>query len=79
MSSITAIIEKWSQNKVSANRDALRYKNFWNWMWLLIIGIIGDFTYAFFRTFAQFMGIIKFFQKKSDWNKFERKGIKTED
>jgi cellulose synthase/poly-beta-1,6-N-acetylglucosamine synthase-like glycosyltransferase len=78
MSSITAIIEKWSQNKITANRDALRYKTFWNWLWLLIIGIIGDFTYAFFRTFAQFAGLIKFFQKKSDWNKFERKGIKTE-
>lgn len=78
MSSITAIIEKWSQNKLAASRDALRYKGLGNWMWLLFVGIIGDFSYAFFRTYSQFMGIVKFLQKKSDWNKFERKGILTE-
>ncbi|MDB4303159.1 glycosyltransferase [Desulfosarcina sp.] len=78
MSSIMVVIENWSQKQVAANRDALRYKGFGNWLWLLFVGIISDFTYAFFRLYAQFVGIIKFLQKKSDWNKFERKGVRTE-
>ena len=78
MSSVTAIIENWSQHQVTANRDALRYKTFGNWLWLLLMGIISDFSYAYFRTFAQFMGIIKFLRKKSEWNKLERKGVKFE-
>jgi len=78
MSSMTVIIENWSQKHFAANRDALRYKNFANWLWLLFVGIISDFSYAFFRLYSQFAGIIKFLQKKSEWNKFERKGVKTE-
>ncbi|MBC8343014.1 MAG: glycosyltransferase family 2 protein [Bacteroidetes bacterium] len=79
MSSITVFIERWSQYKIAASRDALRYKNFGDWLWLLVVGIISDFTYAFFRTYAQIVGVLKFLQKKSDWNKFERKGVKTEE
>ncbi len=78
MSSLMVVIENWSQKQLAANRDALRYKGFGNWLWLLFIGIISDFTYAFFRLYAQFVGIIKFLQKKSEWNKFERKGVRTE-
>ena len=78
MSSLTVVIENWSQKHFAANRDALRYKNFANWLWLLFVGIISDFSYAFFRLYSQFVGIIKFLQKKSEWNKFERKGVKTE-
>lgn len=78
MSSMTVVIENWSQKHFAANRDALRYKNFANWLWLLFVGIISDFSYAFFRLYSQFVGIIKFLQKKSEWNKFERKGVKTE-
>jgi cellulose synthase/poly-beta-1,6-N-acetylglucosamine synthase-like glycosyltransferase len=78
MSSITVFIENWSQKKYAANRDALRYKSVWDWLWLLFMGIIGDFTYAFFRTYAQIIGLFKFFFGKSDWNKFERRGITSE-
>ena len=78
MSSLTVAIENWSQKHFAANRDALRYKNFGNWVWLLFVGIISDFSYAFFRLYSQFVGMIKFLQKKSEWNKFERKGVKTE-
>lgn len=79
MSTITVMIENWSQHQLAANRDALRYKTFGNWLWLLFMGIISDFSYAYFRTFAQFIGIIKFARKKSEWNKFERKGFKSDD
>ncbi len=78
MSSLTVVIENWSQKHFAANRDALRYKSFGNWLWLLFVGIISDFSYAFFRLYSQFIGIIKFLQKKSEWNKFERKGVKIE-
>lgn len=78
MSSMTVVIENWSQKHFVANRDALRYKGFGNWLWLLFVGIISDFSYAFFRMYSQFVGMIKFLQKKSEWNKFERKGVKTE-
>ena len=64
MSSIMVVIENWSQKQVAANRDALRYKGFGNWLWLLFVGIISDFTYAFFRLYAQFVGIIKFSPKE---------------
>jgi len=77
MSTITAIIESWSHKQSGANREALRYNSFIEWLWLVIAGIIGDFSYAFFRTFAQFMGIIKYFKPQREWNKFERKGVKT--
>jgi cellulose synthase/poly-beta-1,6-N-acetylglucosamine synthase-like glycosyltransferase len=76
--SITAIIERWSHNQAGVNRDALRYNSFFDWLWMLFIGIIGDFSYAFFRTTAQFMGLVKYFRSQRDWNKFERKGIKIE-
>ncbi len=78
MSSITVLIENWSQHQLAASRDALRYKTFGNWLWLLFMGVISDFSYAYFRTYAQFIGWIKFLRKKSDWNKFDRKGVKSE-
>lgn len=78
MSSLMVVIENWSQKQLTANRDALRYKGFGDWLWLLFVGIISDFSYALFRLYAQFVGMIKFLQKKSEWNKFGRKGIRTE-
>ena len=79
MSLITVFIESWSQKRTAVNRDALRYKGFFDWFWLLLIGIISDFSYSFFKMYAQLIGMINLIRKKSEWNKFERKGIKTEE
>lgn len=76
ISSITVIIEYWSQKRYAANRNALRYKGFGGWLWLIIAGILGELSYAFYKIIAQLAGIINFLRKKNDWNKFERKGIK---
>ncbi|HMS33977.1 MAG TPA: glycosyltransferase [Ignavibacteria bacterium] len=71
----TVIIERWSEKQAVRNRDALRYKSFTDWLKLLSISIIGDFSYSFFKIFAQFKGLLDFTRQKSEWNKFERKGI----
>jgi len=76
LSSITAIIENWSQKQNDVNRSALRYKSFIDWIWLIIAGIIGEFSYSFYKIGAQIAGIIYFLKRKSNWNKFERTGIK---
>jgi biofilm PGA synthesis N-glycosyltransferase PgaC len=78
MSIITVFIESWSHERTKVNRDALRYKTLGNWLWLMLMSIIGDISYSFFRLFAQFSGLISFFRKKSEWNKFERKGVESE-
>jgi cellulose synthase/poly-beta-1,6-N-acetylglucosamine synthase-like glycosyltransferase len=78
MSSITAVIEFWSKNS-QANRDALRYKTFGDWLWLIIAGILAEFSYSFFKIVAQLNGIINFIMKKHDWKKFDRKGISSTD
>lgn len=78
MSITTVFIESWSQKRTRVNRDALRYKTFGNWLWLMLISIIGDLSYSFFRLLAQFSGLISFVRKKSEWNKFERKGVASE-
>lgn len=75
MSTITVILENWSIKQSVANREALRYKTFFDWIYLLFVGIIGSFSYAFFKMYAQLHGIIGFFRKRQEWNKFERKGI----
>jgi cellulose synthase/poly-beta-1,6-N-acetylglucosamine synthase-like glycosyltransferase len=74
-STITVFIEAWSQRQGEQSRDALRYRNFGDWVWLLLVAIAGDFTYAFFKMGAQLKGIVDFLRKKSEWNKFERKGF----
>ena len=75
MSSITAIIENWSQKQNAVSRDALRYKSFKDWLWLVIAGIIAEFSYSFYKIAAQIDGLINFVKGKSDWKKFERKGM----
>ena len=75
MSSITLILEYWSEKHTETTRNALRYKNFKDWLWLLITGILSEFTYSFFKITAQLDGLINFFRKRQDWRKFERKGI----
>ncbi|MEO6695240.1 MAG: glycosyltransferase [Ignavibacteria bacterium] len=72
---ITVFIERWSEEQATGNRDALRYKTIGDWIKLLFVSIIGDFSYSFFKVFAQLKGIIDFSREKSDWNKFERRGI----
>lgn len=74
-SSITVIVESWSKKQSSTNRDALRYKTFKDWLILILAGIIGEFSYSFFKQAAQLKGFINFLGKKDDWKKFERKGI----
>lgn len=71
----TVIVERWSEKQAIRNRDALRYKSFTDWLKLLLVSIIGDFSYSFFKIFAQFKGLMDFARQKSEWNKFERKGI----
>jgi cellulose synthase/poly-beta-1,6-N-acetylglucosamine synthase-like glycosyltransferase len=78
-STITVFIENWSERQAASNRDALRYKTFSDWLWILSLAIIGDFSFAFFRTYAQFMGLVNFVRRKSEWNKFERRGIQMAD
>ena len=79
MSSITAIIEFWSIKNAQANRDALRYKSFGNWVWLILAGILAEFSYSFFKIAAQINGIYSFIKKKHDWKKFDRKGIQNKE
>jgi len=76
LSSTTAMIEYWSQQRHAVNRDALRYKTYKDWIWLIVAGIISEFSYSFYKVFAQIAGIINFMRGKSNWNKFDRKGIK---
>lgn len=78
MSAMTAVIEYWSVAQTPTNRDALRYKTFRDWMWLITAGIIGEFSYSFFKIVAQIEGFINFLKRKNNWKKFERKGLKTE-
>ncbi|MFW6019484.1 MAG: glycosyltransferase family 2 protein [Bacteroidales bacterium] len=75
-SGITAIIEYWSHGQSETNRNALRYNSFADWMKLIGAGILGEFTYSFYKIIAQLKGIINFWGHKSEWKKFERKGVK---
>ncbi|NLJ07216.1 MAG: glycosyltransferase family 2 protein [Sphingobacteriales bacterium] len=75
-SSMTVITEYWSYRQDEANRSALRYRSFREWLLLILSSIMSDFSYSFFRSFAQLHGLVNFALKKSSWNKFERKGIK---
>ena len=75
MSSITLLLEYWSEKHTETTRNALRYKSFKDWLWLLITGILSEFSYSFFKIVAQLDGLKNFMKKKHDWRKFERKGI----
>lgn len=77
LSSITAIIENWSQHQHAVNRDTLRYKSFLDWLWLMVAGILAEFSYSFYKIAAQTNGLINFIRRKNNWNKFARKGIKN--
>lgn len=77
MSSITAIVEYWSNKTAGASRQALRYKGFRDWLQLIAAGITAEFSYSFFKIIAQLHGILNIMQKKHDWRKFERKGVEV--
>jgi poly-beta-1,6-N-acetyl-D-glucosamine synthase len=77
LSSITAIIEHWSQHQHAVSRDALRYKSFGDWLWLMTAGILAEFSYSFYKIAAQTDGLINFLRGRNQWNKFARKGIKN--
>jgi len=74
-STMTVFTEYWSYKQDDVNRSALRFRSFWEWLILIFSSIIGDFSYSFLRSFAQFQGLINFILKKKSWNKFERKGV----
>ena len=74
-STIMVLIENWSLHQAGSSRDALRYKRTREWMILVGISIVSDCLYGFFKTAAQIKGMVDFIRKKSEWNKFERKGI----
>ena len=74
-SGITAVVEYWSLSQSESNRNALRYKTFADWSTLILTSILGEFSYSFHKMIAQTKGILDFIRKKSDWRKFERKGI----
>lgn len=76
LSSITAIIENWSQHQHAVSRDALRYKGYGDWLKLMGAGILAEFTYSFYKIFAQLNGLYNFMRGKSNWNKFARKGVR---
>jgi cellulose synthase/poly-beta-1,6-N-acetylglucosamine synthase-like glycosyltransferase len=76
LSATTAIIENWSQHRHAVTRNALRYKSFGDWIRLLGAGILAEFSYSFFKVFAQTEGLLNFLRKRNDWNKFARKGVK---
>jgi hypothetical protein len=62
--------------QVKRNCEALRCESLRDWIKLLTASIIGDFIYSTVKMFAQLKGLGDFFRKKSEWNKFERKGVK---
>ena len=72
----TVLIEIWSEKQSLRNKDALRYKTAGDWIKLLLFSILGDFTFSFFKISAQLKGTVDFFMKKSEWNKFERRGLR---
>jgi cellulose synthase/poly-beta-1,6-N-acetylglucosamine synthase-like glycosyltransferase len=74
---LTVYIEQWSQKLAKRNREALRYKTLLDWIKLLTASIIGDFIYSTVKMFAQLKGLVDYFRKKNEWNKFERKGVKN--
>jgi cellulose synthase/poly-beta-1,6-N-acetylglucosamine synthase-like glycosyltransferase len=78
LSAVTAVVEYWSLRQSSTNRAALRYKGFWDWVWFMLAGILGEFSYSFYKIFAQLDGLINYLKGKNDWKKFERKGIQVE-
>lgn len=71
----TVLIEIWSFKETVRNRDALRYNTAGDWIKLILYSIIGDFSYSFFKIFAQLKGTMDFLRKKGNWNKFERRGL----
>jgi len=73
---VTVVLERWSEKQAIRNLAALRYKTFGDWFKLLSAGIIGDFSFSFFKIFSQLKGLWDFAREKSEWNKFERKGIR---
>lgn len=79
MSVITVILESKSQRDLSINRKTLRYRSFADWVWLLFTSILGGISYDFFKMVAQTKGIIDLLLRKSEWNKFDRKGIQSSD
>ena len=76
-SSIMAVIEYWSKSTSEVNRNALRYKSFFDWLWLIFSGILAEFSYSFFKIATQINGTYNFLRRKHDWNKFDRKGIRN--
>lgn len=71
----SVLIEQWSMKKQLSSREALRYKSTSDWLKLIFISVLGDFSYVPFRIWAQLEGLIDFINKKNEWYKFERNGF----
>jgi hypothetical protein len=55
----------------------LRYKTFKDWLILISVGVLGELSYTFYKLVAQLNGFVNVIMKKSEWKKFERKGIQS--
>jgi len=74
--SLTLTVEYMAGRKTRALRDALRYKNFAQWLKFIFMAVSAELSYAFFKIAAQLTGIRQALQGNKDWKKFGRKGIK---
>jgi cellulose synthase/poly-beta-1,6-N-acetylglucosamine synthase-like glycosyltransferase len=72
---ITVVVESWGRRHSPVNVAALRYRNHPDWLALLGMSILGDFTFAHIRMFWQIKGISDFLKGRKSWDKFERKGF----
>lgn len=77
LSVVTVMLEIQHKKNLTGNQQTLRYKTIFDWLWLLIVSILGSFTYEFIKLFAQLKGMLNIWQHKDEWNKFERRGINT--
>ena len=75
MGIITAVVEKWSSANSPVNLQAMRYRSSIDWLKLLGLSILGDFTFAQLRLIWQLKGIYSLLKGKKSWDKFSRKGF----
>jgi poly-beta-1,6-N-acetyl-D-glucosamine synthase len=72
---VTVVVENWGKKHSPVNVAALRYRNHPDWLMLLGMSILGDFTFAHIRMFWQLGGVRDFLKGRKSWDKFERKGF----
>jgi len=75
MGLVTVAVENRSRAQSPVNLHALRYRTGRDWLWLLGLSVLSDFTYAQIRLWWQLKGLWHFLKKNKSWDKFERKGF----